>query len=197
MKHKVPLLLLALLVAPLLAVWLAVKVEAQDADPLRPGQVNGPQSVPLTGSSPGQLPAFNTLEEARQPVVQHQVRIRGRVVVRVTPGPRDARSEMLAELPRRPLSTSYAEAEFGECVTANNVIGVQPSNDGRLLFFTNQNQILAARLVEGCNARAFYAGFYTERSSDGRLCVNRDRLQSRAGASCQIAQFTRLVAIAD
>lgn len=192
-----PLLLLALLVAPLLAVWLAVKVEAQDANPTRPGQVNGPQSVPLTGSNPGQVPPFNTLDTAREVPAQHQVRIRGRVVIRVTPGPRDARSEMLADLPRRPLRTSYAEEEFGDCIRANSVIGVQPSNDGRLLFFTNQSQILAARLENGCNVRAFYAGFYAERSSDGQLCINRDRLQSRAGASCQVAEFTRLVAVAD
>lgn len=201
MKQRFSLLLLALLCAPAALLWLGVQVEAQDASPTRPGQMTGPQSVPqalpVLGGSPAQAPPFNALEEARQPAIQHQVRIRGRVVIRISPGPRRARSNMLNDLPRRPLRTSYAEVEHDDCIPARSVIGVQPSNDGRLLFFTNQDQVLAARLEDGCNARAFYAGFYTERNNDGQLCVNRNRLQSRAGAMCQVAEFTRLVAVAD
>lgn len=185
MKRRYLLPALTVLLVPFMAVWLAVQVEAQDARPTRPGQT-------AISDAP-----FTILDEAREPAVQHQVRISGRVVVRVSPGPRRARADMLADLPRRPLPTRYAEEEHADCIRAQSVIGVQPSNDGRLLFFTDQEQILAARLEDGCVVRAFYAGFYAERASDGRLCVNRDRLQSRAGASCEIAEFSRLVAVAN
>ncbi len=104
---------------------------------------------------------------------------------------------MLSDLPRRPMRTRYQEVEHGNCVDAEDIIGVQPTNDNRLLFFTQRDMILAAALEDGCSARAFYAGFFIDRSEDGRLCVARDRLQSRAGASCVVDEFTRLVAIAN
>ena len=77
----------------------------------------------------------------------------------------------------------------------SNIVGVQPTNDNRLLLFTQERQVLAARLERSCVARAFYAGFYVERSEDGQLCVARDLLQSRAGASCEVSEFSRLVAV--
>lgn len=197
LKRRFLLSALAVIIVPLMAVWLGARVEAQDARPTRPGQVDGPLSLPMP--SPGTISdaPFTILDAAREPMVQHQVRIRGRIVVRVTPGPRRERSDMLADLPRRALPTRYAEVDHADCIRAQSVIGVQPSRDGRLLFFTDQQQILAAELEEGCAVRAFYAGFYAERARDGRLCVDRDRLQSRAGAICQLAGFSRLVAIAD
>ena len=39
---------------------------------------------------------------------------------------------------------------------------------------------LAATLEPSCVASSFYSGFYVERNADGRLCVSRDQLQSRA-----------------
>ena len=144
----------------------------------------------------GEAP-FNTLEQARQPQWQNQVRIEQRVVIRIGPAAQPARSQMLADLPRRTLRTRYAEENHGDCLDVTDLAGVYPTNDNRLLFFTRQDQILAARLENGCAASAFYAGFFVERSEDGRLCVARDRLQSRAGASCQVDDFTRLVAVAN
>lgn len=104
---------------------------------------------------------------------------------------------MLSELPRRRMSTRFEEVDHGDCIDAESIIGVQPTNDNRLLFFTNTRQILAAELEDGCSARAYYAGFFVERSEDRRLCVARDRLQSRAGGTCQIEDFSRLVAVAN
>lgn len=104
---------------------------------------------------------------------------------------------MLAELQRQSARASYEEVEHGDCVVVNDIVGVQPTNDNRLLFFTREQEVLSARLEQSCAARAFYAGFYVERSDDGRLCVARDLLQSRAGASCEVADFRRLVASGD
>ena len=58
-------------------------------------------------------------------------------------------------------------------------------------------RILSVALERACDARAYYSGFYVERSEDGQLCARRDLLQSRAGASCKVAQLNRLVAVND
>ncbi len=171
-------------------------MEAQDAAPDRPGQ-SIPLPTPVLGYDPDAEAPFDTLERARQPQHQHQVRVEQRVVIRIGPAAAQARTQMLADLPRRPMRTRYAEVEHDDCIDAEGVVGVQPTADNRLLFFTRSNQIIAAELEDGCTARAFYSGFYIERSDDARLCVDRDRLQSRAGASCQVEEFTRLVAVAN
>jgi hypothetical protein len=196
MKRLFALLAPAAMLAPLLAGQMAERAEAQDAAPVRPGQSLVLPSTML-GFDPESAAPFDTLERARQPLRRNQVRIRQRVVIRVGPAAPEARTQMLADLPRRPMRNSYAEVNHGDCIDAEAVIGVQPTSDNRLLFFTSSDQIIAAQLANGCSARAFYAGFYIERSDDARLCVSRDRLQSRAGASCQVADFTRLVAVAN
>lgn len=193
MKRLLALIAFATLAVPLAAGHLATAVEAQDTAPNLPGR----QSVPLLGFDPANSAPFDTLDRARQPQVNNQVRIEQRVVIRIGPAGPLARTQMMADLPRRPLRTRFEEEDHGSCIAAEDVIGVQPTNDNRLLFYTNGNQILAAALEDGCTARAFYSGFYIERSDDGRLCVSRDRLQSRAGASCAVTDFTRLVAVAD
>ena len=186
MKRHLAILAPLALLAPLFA-------GAQDAAPSRPGM----QASPVLGFDPDNAPPFDMLERARGPQSRQQVRIERRVVIRVGPAAPVRRSEMLADLPRRSMTARFEEVEHGDCVQAESVIGVQPTTDNRLLFFTNSNQILAAELEDGCSARAFYAGFFIERSEDSRLCVSRDRLQSRAGGRCQIENFSRLVAVAN
>lgn len=179
--------------AALSASLLAVTLSAQDNAPTRPGS----QTAAIMGFEPASSAPFETLQNARHPGWQYQVRIENRVIIRIGPAAPAARSSMMSELPRRQMRTRYEEVEHRDCIQAEGVVGVQPTPDNRLLFYTNERQILAASLEEGCLARAFYAGFYIERNEDGRLCVARDRLQSRAGASCEVAEFTRLVAAAE
>ncbi|GGD54188.1 hypothetical protein GRI62_04285 [Erythrobacter arachoides] len=190
---------LAILLAPaaLVAPFLAGGLVAQDASPLRPGGQAAGQSVPTMGFEPAASAPFDVLGRAREPQWGNQVRIERRVVIRIGPAAPAARNAMMSELPRRQMRARYAEVEHGNCIEPGSVVGVQPTPDNRLLFYTDERQILAAALENGCSARAFYAGFYIERNQDGRLCVDRDRLQSRAGAGCQVAGFTRLVAAAD
>ncbi len=151
----------------------------------------------MLGFDPASERPFNQLEQSQNESVQNQVRVQQRIVIRIGPAaPRDRRT-MLNELPRRPMEARFEEVDYGSCIDANEVIGVQPTNDNRLLFFLEDSNVLAAQLQNGCSARAYYAGFYIDRNDDGRLCVARDRLQSRAGGSCQITKFTRLVAVAN
>lgn len=138
-------------------------------------------------------PALQFLDEARQPQVLGQVRIRERIIIRISPSPPDARERLMALQPRRAAGTSYREVAHDGCVRAENIVGVQPTTDNRLLLFMENRNVLAATLDRECTARAFYSGFYLERSEDGRLCVQRDLLQSRAGTSCSVERLTRLV----
>ncbi len=190
MKRIAALLALVALFVPLVAVQLPSRLAAQDV-----GALSGPQSSLPLGFGPSQTSPTTLLDEAYRPPVQNQVRIQQRVIVRVSPAPPRARTQMLADLPRRPMRQSYEEVDHADCVQVSDIVGVQPANDDRLLIFTRQRQVLAATLEDSCSARAFYAGFYVERSEDGSLCVSRDLLQSRAGASCAVADFSRLVAV--
>ena len=189
MKRNLALLAPLALVTSLMASGLG----AQDTAPSRPGL----PAAPVSGFEPATSAPFDTLGRARQPQWGNQVRIERRVVIRIGPAAPDERASMMSELPRRQMRARYAEVDHGSCIAPGSVFGVQPTPDNRLLFYTDERQILAAQLEDGCSARAFYAGFYIERNADGRLCVDRDQLRSRAGASCQVAHFTRLVAAAD
>lgn len=190
MKRFFALLAFVALLAPVLAAQVPMRVAAQDSG----GLIGAQTSLPL-GFGPSQTSPTNLLDEAHRRLEQNQVRIRQRVIVRVSPAPPRARTQMMADLPRRPMRQDFEEVDHGDCVEVNDIVGVQPTNDNRLLMFTRQRQVLAVTLGETCTARAFYAGFYVERSEDGRLCVARDLLQSRAGASCEVADFSRLVAV--
>ena len=194
MKRLVAILVAIALFVPLIAMPASGVVSAQEV-PVRIGpQTPTPGTLGPAAFGDGAEPAFRVLDEAVRGMEQNQVRIERRVVIRVSPAPPRARTEMLAELPRRPMPRMFQEVAHGDCLEVNSILGVQPMRDNRLLFFTRDGRILAAGLERSCNASAFYAGFYVEQSEDGRLCVARDRLQSRAGSACELSGFTRLVA---
>ena len=140
---------------------------------------------------------FRTFEDSHRPPVQEQVRIERRVIVRIAPSPPSAREEMLSRLPRRQMPTRYQEEEVDGCVAVEGIAGAAPVQENRLLLFMRDRRVLSASLERACSAQAFYSGFYVERNEDGMLCSGRDRLQSRAGASCEVSQLNRLVAVRD
>ncbi len=121
------------------------------------------------------------------------------VIIRITPSSRAAREQMMADLRRQGASqTSYAEEKLNGCIAIAGIAGVQPAPEqNRLLLFMRDRRVLSVALERACNPRDYYSGFYVERSDDGQLCARRDLLQSRAGASCKVAQLSRLVAVRD
>jgi len=147
------------------------------------------------------LPAepFEVLQQARRPQEFGQVRIEQRVIIRISPSSPAARERMMADLRSQgSSSTSYREEKLDGCITIAGIAGVQPApQQNRLLLFMRDRRVLSAALERACNARDYYSGFYVERSEDGQLCASRDLLQSRAGASCKVAQLNRLVALRD
>lgn len=145
-----------------------------------------------------QVPApLRKLQDSIEPRVQEQVRIEQRVIIRIAPSPPADREQMLARLPRRDMPTRYEERKFDGCVPIDGIAGVAPMQENRLLLFMRDHRIMSAALDRACDAEAFYSGFYVERSSDGMLCSRRDKLQSRAGSSCELTRFNRLVAVKD
>jgi len=156
-----------------------------------------PAAAPKLGFE-RQVPApLRKLRDSIEPQVQAQVRIEQRVIIRISPSPPAAREAMLSRLPRRDMPTRYKEQKLDGCVAIEGIAGVAPMQENRLLLFMRDHRVLSAALDRACDAEAFYSGFYVERSADGMLCSRRDKLQSRAGASCELTQINRLVAIRD
>jgi hypothetical protein len=181
------------IILPPLALLLPALAGSPDGDGvpgMDPARAAPEREAPELGLGRPVQEGLAILEEARSEPRQHQVRIRGRVVIRISPNSPAARERMMSALPRRKL----AEVDHADCVSIDAIAGVQPTQDNRLLFLMRDRKVLVADLERSCTARSFYSDSYVERSDDGKLCINRDRLQSRAGANCQIDSFSRLVA---
>lgn len=165
--------------------------EAGELEPVAQQAKEGDKRItplPLSDSAPGWSPLFDGI--APQP--NEQVRIERRVILRISPAPGSARRDLNADT-LRPLSqTRIVERPAGKCLDSADIGGVTDRGN-HLLIFMRDRRTIAARLEKGCSPRDFYRGFYVERSEDGKLCVKRDRIMSRAGAKCQVERFTELV----
>ncbi|MEE4537229.1 MAG: hypothetical protein V2J51_01890 [Erythrobacter sp.] len=124
-----------------------------------------------------------------------QVRVEQRLTIRVAPQRSREANPLLDRLPRRALTNRYEERQMDTCVPINRISGVQTGRGNRLLLFLNDERIVSINLERTCRARDFYSGFYVERSDDGKLCVDRDHLQSRSGAKCEVERMRQLVAV--
>lgn len=139
---------------------------------------------------------WNTVVDSIMPRPAQQVRIERRVILRISPvRPAGSSSQHLtAEVPQleRPRNR-LVERKAGNCIESARIGGVSDRGD-RLLILMRDRSMMTARLEKGCSPRDFYRGFYVERSDDGKICVNRDRIMSRSGAKCEIDRFHQLVA---
>ena len=121
-----------------------------------------------------------------------QVRIEQRVIIRV---PRRRASQMapMADITRSARPQNFRQRKIGKCLPMNNILGVQLSGEREIDLFTRDRKRIRARLEKSCQARSFYSGFYMERSSDGKICADRDILHSRTGTKCEVDRFRELV----
>ncbi len=164
----------------------------ENSGPMSPApDFEEPEEGPRSEARTNALDAFYGGQTVRQ------VRIEQRVVIRITPQRQGNRNSLLAQLPQRPLNTRYEEREMERCIPVNRISGVQTGNGNRLLLFMRDQRILSINLERACRARDFYSGFYIERNEDGQLCVDRDELQSRSGARCEVERMSELVAVDD
>ncbi len=126
-----------------------------------------------------------------------QVRIEQVLTIRVAPAPPSVRPIMLSDLPQQGVPSRLEERRMGRCVPMAGIAGMQFGGDRRLILFMRDHRIVSATLESACRARDFYSGFYVARNGDGMICQDRDQLQSRAGANCQIDGFRQLVESGD
>lgn len=184
--------------ALLLPVALAISVAAI-AEPVPPGAglaADLPAIDGTAGSSGGGLRKHN-LDAIYETPEARQVRIEQRIVVRIVPQSPVPRQSLMAELPQRPAPQQYVERKMEDCVAVGNIAGVQTADGNKLVLYMRDRRVVSARLERSCTARDYYSGFYVERNEDGRICVNRDKLQSRTGAKCEVDRLRRLVPLDD
>lgn len=167
----------------------SVTVMAAEADSKSARQT--PFTAPQYPSS--RVPA-NPLDAFHDGQQVRQIRIEQRVIVRISPR-RMQQNELLARLPQQSLNTEYEERKMAKCLPVNRISGVQTGSGNRLMLFTRDNRIISVNLEKACRARDFYSGFYVEKNADGQLCVDRDKLQSRSGAKCEVERMRQLVAV--
>ena len=149
--------------------------------------------LPAAIAAPEGRAVWSDIADAFRSVPAEQVRIEQRLIIRISPlGPT---REMLAALPRAPLASRFREKKVGKCVPVAGIAGVQIGGDDRLMLFMRDQRMIGASLEKACRARDFYSGFYLERNGDGRLCVDRDMIHSRSGASCSLSRLRQLIAI--
>jgi hypothetical protein len=129
--------------------------------------------------------------------ISYQVRIEQHLQIRISPrqGPMPVQLEI--EESRTISDPRYAQTKAGKCIAANNFSSVGAGPGRRLFLFTRDNRVFSALLERGCQARDYYQGFYLAASPDAKLCVDRDRLLSRAGANCRLKQIRELVEVGD
>ena len=167
----------------------------------RPGtQIAANTSEPPTADSALDRDAVApsaSLEAFKDALLAGQIRFERRVIVRISPRGVGNRRNMLARLPTRANTTRYKERKAERCVPVNRIAGVETGSGNRLLLFLQDSQIMSLNLEKACRAKDFYSGFYVEPNKDGNLCVDRDTLQSRNGARCDIERMMELVAIDD
>jgi hypothetical protein len=147
----------------------------------------------LPDFDPADAVILRTIAQSFQVEPRNQVRIEQRVTIRITPRTSSLQPNMLVDLPTRPLPPRMVERDFGHCLPIAGIGGVEVSNDNRLTLYMRDRRVLSAGLERSCNARDFYSGFYVERNSDGQICIKRDSLLSRSGASCKLSRIHQLV----
>ncbi len=143
------------------------------------------------------LEGLDPLAILRERQVVQQVRIEQRVVVRISPHQLSNGQELASRAFEREIASRYQEKRIGKCIALGGITGVQTGGGNRIVLFLRDARLISVSLANSCRSRDFYSGFYVEPHPDGRLCVERDQLQARTGAKCEIERLRQLVAVED
>ncbi|MGX7951792.1 hypothetical protein ACWPM1_04420 [Tsuneonella sp. HG249] len=171
---------------------LALLVPTLGADRTVPDEA---ELLPQPSPAPVAVGEALTMVDPTEDPLANQVRIEQRVTIRIAPRDPAIRPSMLPEMSLT-APPRVIERKIGKCVPVSGIAAVQPDG-GRLLLFMRDQRLVAASLEKACRARDFYRGFYLERTGDGLLCIERDKLHSRAGASCEVSKIRQLVNVDD
>ncbi|MEO5640224.1 MAG: hypothetical protein ABIQ98_00480 [Sphingomicrobium sp.] len=86
----------------------------------------------------------------------------------------------------------WQEKKGPKCLAAGDIAGAMLSGRNSIDFVLRDRSRVRAMIDDDCSALDFYDGFYVQ-PTDERLCVRRDEIRSRMGASCRIEKFKSLV----
>ncbi|MEL7729256.1 hypothetical protein AAG612_06950 [Citromicrobium bathyomarinum] len=182
-----------LFIAAFLAPALALAPAGKGEMPLPPFAI---EAAAHTGeapieSRPRPAPGWLAADAWRTDREARQVRIRQEIMIRVSPR-RPNSQELVADW-RRVLPLRYDQRKIGNCLPARSIVAVQTVSSRDLVLHLSDKRMIRAQLRKSCNARDFYLGFYLEPTEDGELCVGRDTLKARNGATCKIGGIRELV----
>ena len=105
------------------------------------------------------------------------------------------RDELIIHVPirqRPPPLIEWIERKGPKCVPASRIAGAAMSGPSSIDFILRDRQRVRAKLDSDCAGLDFYGSFYVE-PEDGEVCARREEIRSRAGSSCRIERFRRLV----
>jgi len=148
-------------------------------------------AVPDDGGLPQAVLA--RMAAALRPAVAGQVRIVQHFSVRITPGGPMVPPDVVIELEQEETPPRFRERPMGKCVEWGGIEAVRGAAGNRLLLFLHDSRVVSVELDKACEARAFDSGFLFARTTDSKICVNRDVLQARSGVHCQMKRLRALV----
>lgn len=160
--------------------------------PPEPVGLSTPAAPERFGFDPADEGSWQLVAESFRVPAQEQVRIEQRITIRVAPHRPPMRRNLMMDLPNRGVGPRFKEKKIGDCLTVTQIAGVQVNSD-RLVLHLRDRRMVGARLERSCRPRDFYSGFYLRNSTDGRLCIDRDVLQSRNGATCKLTRMRQLI----
>ncbi|MEO6581492.1 MAG: hypothetical protein ABIN68_01635 [Sphingomicrobium sp.] len=85
----------------------------------------------------------------------------------------------------------WAESKGPKCVATSEIRGALLSGTDHVDLLLTDQRRMRARFDDDCPALDFYNGFYLT-TADQKVCVRRDSIRSRIGASCRIERFRKL-----
>ena len=132
------------------------------------------------------------------PVALFQIVVQQTIIIRVPPQSQPANfnaSALQSSGKSPPPQIKWKEKDAPKCLPMRNILAVQVTRKDSIDLITRERQRLRAQLDGRCRGQDFYSGFYMERSADGRLCEDRDILQTRSGLKCEVDKFRLMVAV--
>jgi hypothetical protein len=90
-----------------------------------------------------------------------------------------------------PQRIDWIESKGPKCLPASDIRGALLSGMDHIDFVMADRRRMRATFDDDCPALDFYGDFYLT-TADHRVCVRRDSIRSRIGASCRIERFRKL-----
>lgn len=110
------------------------------------------------------------------------------------------REQRVIRIPLQPMTAiplprptpEWKERRGPKCIARADIVGASLSGTSSIDFMLRDRTRLRAKLERSCPGIDYYAGFYVNPTSDGKVCEDRDAVHARSGGECQIDGFRKL-----